>query len=671
MQEKGKGREDSFDPENEIRLAMRSIKSSHCAMTLVTYGLRFLVVVCVIAAAATFLHVNNYRPKQIFLSCDRPCHHLDWPMICRLKLTLEVFQSLSKSCGDCPQNQTACLHNHCITADGQRRGILTANRQLPGPTIQVCENDILVIDVINRLPGKAAAMHWRGQSQVESPFMDGAPLITQCPIPSYTTFQYKFRASVAGTHLWHAHAGADVTNGIFGALIVKQADIKDPHRSLYDIDDSNHVVLVSQWQHSAEITFTEGHAKPAILLINGRGRQPNGPNVPYTTFTVVPGRRHRFRIANAGGAGSCPITISVDAHPMLLIALDGQPVEPRQVTSITLAKGERADIVLKANKRVASYWMHVHTSKECGTSPINGAAILSYKGSTMESPLSSTEVINDPEIEETSRVTMTTNPAEKCENPESLCVTEIQALRKIPSVLAKPRTDITIRLPINYKFQANDFVVNGAETRILNVNNVTFTYPSSPLLTQGVDIAEESLCSFSSDDEDVRNENNETTTLSPRCQHGDGIVSDTCECVHVRYIPLDSTVEIILLDQGGLDDLVYHLHGYNFYIVGARKFDRSVSLQELKSLDDKGQLFTRNLDCTVAKDTVVVPKFGAVAIRFKANNPGYWMLRDEHSPYWTRGLDVILQVGENSDMASAPQDFPKCGSFVGPDYFLI
>lgn len=35
-------------------------------------------------------------PEQTFLSCDRPCHHLDWPMICRVKLTLEVFQSLSK-----------------------------------------------------------------------------------------------------------------------------------------------------------------------------------------------------------------------------------------------------------------------------------------------------------------------------------------------------------------------------------------------------------------------------------------------------------------------------------------------------------------------------------------------------------------------------------------------
>ncbi|XP_017762166.1 PREDICTED: laccase-4-like [Eufriesea mexicana] len=651
---------------------MRTSKSADLTMMLATYGLRFLVVVFTIAAAATFLHVNNYRPKQIFLSCDRPCHHLDWPMICRVKLTLEVFQSLSKSCGDCPRNETACSTDHCVSADGQRRGILTANRRLPGPTIQVCENDILVVDVINRLPGKAVAVHWRGQSQVETPYMDGAPLVTQCPVPSYTTFQYKFRASAAGTHLWHAHAGADVTNGVFGALVVKQADIRDPHRNLYDMDDPNHVVLVSQWQHSAEIAFTEGRVKPAILLVNGKGRQPNGPNVPLTSFTVVPGRRHRFRVANAGGAGSCPITISVDAHPLLLIALDGQPVEPRQVTSITLAKGERADFILKANKQIASYWMNVHTSKECGPNAINGAAILNYKGSSSKDPLPATEVSDQSEVEE-GRIAMTTNPADKCENPESLCATEVQAVRKMPAVLGKPRTDVTIRLPINYKLQTNDIIGNGgAEMRVLNVNNATFTYPSSPLLTQGVDVPEETLCSSTPDEDEARSENNETASLtSRRCRRSDVTASDTCECVHVRYIPLGATVEIILLDQGGLDDLVYHLHGYTFYIVGARKFGRSVSLQELKSLDDKGQLFSRNLDCTVAKDTVVVPKFGAVALRFKADNPGYWMLRDEHAVDWTRGLDVILRVGESNDMVPAPEDFPKCGSFVGPDYFLI
>ncbi|XP_012227593.2 uncharacterized protein [Linepithema humile] len=613
-------------------------------------------------------------PERTFLSCDRPCHHLDWPMICRVKLTLEVFQSLSKSCGDCPLNRTNCLANHCVSADGQRRGILTANRQMPGPSIQVCENDILVVDVINRLPGKATTIHWRGQTQGEMPYMDGAPLITQCPILSYSTFQYKFRASVPGTHLWHAHAGADVSNGIFGALIVKQADLLEPHRALYDIDDSNHVVLVSQWQHSPEVAFHYSHSKPAILLINGKGRQPGGPTVPLTTFTVVPGRRHRFRVANAGGAGACPITFFIDNHTLLLITLDGQPVEPRQVTSITLAKGERADFVLKASKRIASYWVHVHTGKECGTSTINGAAVLNYKGSS-EVPATTEEIIDQRDIDEigTNRLAMTTNPAEKCAGQESLCVINIQNIRKMPQVLTKGKMDITMYLPINYKLQATELLNNGGmETRVFNVDNATFTFPSSPLLTQGGDVSLGMLCSSSdNDDEDDQGESDANASRR-RCRSVvDGGTSDICECVHVRHVPLGATVEIILLDQGGLDDLVYHLHGYSFYVVGARQFGRSMPLQEVKKLDERGQLFLRNVDCAPIKDTIVVPKFGAVALRFKADNPGYWMLRDEHAADWTRGLDVILQVGEPTDMVAAPQDFPKCGSFVGPDYFLI
>lgn len=655
---------------------MYSPKSAHRHVaTPATYILRCLVVVTMIAAAATFLHINNYRPKQTFLSCDRPCHHLDWPMICRVKLTLEVFQSLSKSCGDCPLNQTACLAKHCVSADGQRRGILTANRQMPGPSIQVCENDILVVDVINRLPGKAVAVHWRGQTQMEMPFMDGAPLITQCPIPSYTTFQYKFRASIPGTHLWHAHAGADVTNGIFGSLIVKQADLREPHRTLYDIDDPNHVILVTHWQHSPEVSFNQGHAKPAILLINGRGHQPSGPTVPLNTFTVIPGRRHRFRAANAGGAGACPVTLFIDGHKLLLIAIDGHPIEPRLVTSITLAKGERADFVLKASKRVASYWMNAHTAKKCGTSAINGAAVLSYKGSSSEIPATTAETIDRQDIDEigTNRLAMTTNPAEKCGGQESLCVMDIQNMRKMPRALAMPRMDVTMYLPINYKMQATELIGNnGTETRVLNVDNATFTYPSSPLLTQGGDVSPDMMCSNHDDNhDDARHEND--TLLRPRCRPVgvDGGPGDMCECVHVRRVPLGATVEIILLDQGGLDDLVYHLHGYSFYVVSARQFGRSMSLQEVKQLDERKQLFMRNLDCAPIKDTIVVPKFGAVALRFKADNPGYWMLRDEHAADWTRGLDVVLQVGEPSDMISAPQDFPKCGSFVGPDYFLI
>lgn len=102
----------------------------------------------------------------------------------------------------------------------------------------------------------------------------------------------------------------------------------------------------------------------------------------------------------------------------------------------------------------------MHTSKECGTSPINGAAILSYKGSSTEDPLLSTaEAVQQPEAEESNdRVAMTTNPADKCGNPGTLCVTELHSLRKMPSGLGKQKTDVTVRLPINYKLQTNDIV---------------------------------------------------------------------------------------------------------------------------------------------------------------------------------------------------------------------
>ena len=77
---------------------------------------------------------------------------------------------------------------------------------------------------------------------------------------------------------------------------------------------------------------------------------------------------------------------------------------------------------------------------------------------------------------------------------------------------------------------------------------------------------------------------------------------------------------------GGLEDLVYHLHGYSFYVVGARSFARSMPLEEIKKLDEEASLFVRNLDCAPLKDTVIVPKLGAVAIRFKANNPGKYAI---------------------------------------------
>lgn len=38
-----------------------------------------------------------------------------------------------------------------MPADGYERGYLSVNRQLPGPAIQVCKDDIVVVDVENQM----------------------------------------------------------------------------------------------------------------------------------------------------------------------------------------------------------------------------------------------------------------------------------------------------------------------------------------------------------------------------------------------------------------------------------------------------------------------------------------------------------------------------------------
>lgn len=81
-------------------------------------------------------------------------------------------------------------HCQCVLADGVERGILTANRMLPGPSIQVCENDKVVIDVENHMEGMEVTIHWHGIWQRGSQYYDGVPFVTQCPIQQGNTFRY-------------------------------------------------------------------------------------------------------------------------------------------------------------------------------------------------------------------------------------------------------------------------------------------------------------------------------------------------------------------------------------------------------------------------------------------------------------------------------------------------
>lgn len=197
---------------------------------------------------------------------------------------------------------------------------MSINREIPGPFIHVCKDDLVVVDVVNMMAGTATSIHWHGMHMRDTPFMDGVPFVTQCPIDFANTFRYSYWASEPGTQFYHSHSGHHKVNGHYGAMIVR-GDIS-PHQSLYDFDIKEHTIIVSDWMHDDADMFMPGLPSrlpgivPKSVMINGKGvyidkKRPNlYVNSPIQVYKVKEGSRYRFRFINSG-SHVCPVQIQV------------------------------------------------------------------------------------------------------------------------------------------------------------------------------------------------------------------------------------------------------------------------------------------------------------------------------------------------------------------------
>lgn len=180
------------------------------------------------------------------------------------------------------------------------------------------------------------------------------------------------------------------------------------------------------------------------------------------------------------------------------------------------------------------------------------------------------------------------------------------------------------------------------------LNHISMKMPSSPLLITRPSTA--GFCNSSSIDEE--------------CREG------YCECSHVLSVKLNSVVEVIIVDEGVTFDAnhPFHLHGHSFRVVGLRRLAKHTTIEEIQEFDRAG-LLKRNLKNPPIKDTVTVPDGGYTVIRFKADNPGYWLFHCHIEFHVEIGMALVFKVGEHKDMAPIPRDFPTCGSYM-PDNML-
>ncbi|XP_066595329.1 uncharacterized protein [Prorops nasuta] len=604
------------------------------------------------------------------VECARTCKSGEKPKTCYYHFTLEYYGIVGPACNVCKPNATInafCSNCQCVEADGVERGFLSANRMLPGPMIEVCEGDRVLIDVFNNIEGGEVTIHWHGIFQKGSQYYDGAPFITQCPIMEGTTFRYSWLAGNEGTHFWHAHTGLQKLDGVFGGLVVRKPPEEEAISKYYDFDLSEHVILASDWMHDSSTQRFPGQIHkhpgqdPDNFLINGRGRYTN-PDTGETTntslavFTVTPGKRSRFRFVNTF-CTVCPASLAIQDHSLTVIALDGVPVKPTVVDTIVSFSGERYDFVINANESIASYYIQLKGLGECGEKSMQQLAILRYEGASERPNLA------EPHYNGSIPDGLTLNSlSARCDIPEkgALCIDDLQSAIPIDRGLLKLQPDVKIYLPFRFVtyedkdfFQPNQYkrflIPPGGNEFISIINGITFNFPTSPPLSQYNDIPSEQFCNG--------------TNKPDHC-----LGQRECPCTHRIRIPLNSIVEIVLVDEVGVAVLShpFHLHGYAFSVIGmGRSPDKKIKKMSVKhavDLDRKG-LLNRRFNLPPAKDTLRVPTNGYTVFRFRANNPGFWLFHCHFLYHILIGMDLVLQVGELSDLPPVPKGFPTCHSF--------
>ncbi|KAJ8973623.1 hypothetical protein NQ317_015324 [Molorchus minor] len=682
--------------------------------------------------------------------CARACREGEPPKICYYHFTLEFYTVLGAACQVCTPNATNALWSNCqcVLADGVERGILTANRMLPGPSIQVCEGDKVVIDVENHLEGMEVTLHWHGVWQRGTQYYDGVPFVTQCPIQQGNTFRvwaqgilnrslkignimitakndlthipkfdgtnfqiwkfsvsillkaekllsvvegrdkepldknkneklgmkktavfkYQWMAGNAGTHFWHAHTGLQKMDGLYGSIVVRQPPARDPNSDLYDYDLTTHVMLLSDWMHEDAAERYPGRLAvntgqdPESLLINGKGqfRDPNTgfmTNTPLEVFTMTPGKRYRFRVINSF-ASVCPAQLTIEGHDLILIATDGEPVHPVTVNTIISFSGERYDFVINADRNPGAYWMQLRGLGECGINRGTTTGHIKICQGSLSASIDPTQLrLRTSSGRGMWWRTKVLNPLDaRCNEvrPDAICVSQLKNAQNIDRGILNPRPDVKIFLPFRFHvytpedlFAPNTYnrhlVAPNGDHVISLIDEISYLSPPSPPLSQYDDINPEQFC----------NGDNRPANCGQNCM-----------CTHKVDIPKDAIVEVVLVDEVQQPNLShpFHLHGYAFNVIGiGRSPDQNVKKINLKhALDlDRQGLLHRQFNLPPGKDTIAVPNNGYVVLRFRADNPGFWLFHCHFLFHIAIGMNLIFQVGSLSDLPPVPEGFPR------------
>ena len=595
-------------------------------------------------------------------------------------------------------DRTGCNETNCTqanTADSRTyRTFIGINGRLPAPTLIVYEGQTIVANVVNMLQNEVTTIHWHGLTQFNTPWMDGAGIISQCPIEPGASFRYIFKANRAGTFWYHSHSGFQRADGMAGALVVR--DRSDAENYPIDHEDipEGHTVILLDWQREDATTlFWKGLSKlrrspssdslvdavplPGEFefgtagadgvgvstigfwsgLVNGLGRHPDVDfkNSRLKVFSVQQGTTYRFRIV--GSMVIFAFRFSIDGHRFTVIATDGVYIEPVVADYVIIHAGERYDILVTANQtEQANFWMRAETLEARVNffadpvplppyPPLPGheaTAVLHYEGSPV--PLGP-DYVDITEIPKTCTVEfpcIAVNCPFRDYHPtfNITCINAHQLRQVFPTPPDElPSAEYDEQYFFNFAFETTP--------RISSINGRSFV---SPMMSPQIDPS--SL------------DNSTVCNLDDSCKSG-------CFCTHKIDIPFNKTIRFVFSATGRRRinrrfTHPIHLHGHHFHVVttgyGIYNETTGESTQPTEDIEcGAGSTVRRCInptwkngsepqvtldEYTIRKDTVIMPGLGYVVVHFKSTNPGWWLVHCHLMPHHLEGMALVVNEAE-------------------------
>ncbi|KAK6977696.1 laccase 8 [Favolaschia claudopus] len=414
---------------------------------------------------------------------------------------------------------TLDIVNGPVAPDGFTRVAVLANGTFPGPPIVATKGQTLVVKVNNKLTNEtmrvSTSINFEGIFiDSKNIFNEGSSFVTTCPFGPGESYTYTLPlGNQTGSFWYHGQLGQQQSDGLMGTLIVY--DPEDPLAHLYDIDDANTILTVSDWLHTDSKTALAGYIAtqtnpvPDCGLFNGKGRFNGGPQVEYAAVPVAQGKRYRFRLFNIGFRSN--FVVSIDNHTMTIIEADGVATEPNEVNILTIHAGQRYSFVVNANQPIGNYWINAFINGGTKNSNLNSTlsrGILRYDGAPAEEP----------------QTPMTAGP----QGAAAVALREADLVPLDPIPAPEPDFNMTF----------TTFMPEGVTK--WEINNVSYIPPSVPTLVKAL--------------------------------NGETGPDDFNVTENAFLFPMNKTVQIEFKDPIN-EGHPFHLHGMNFWVVKSNSSD--------------------------------------------------------------------------------------------------